>query len=97
VCSRLHYVSHRLALGTEGLKELIAAQKKVLGASEFENSSNLAVFAVPTLDFEESGQNGNQSVMLLMAKDRLVKERITVCKLTVKFSVLRSISLAAPI
>jgi hypothetical protein len=78
VCSRLHYVTHRLALGTEGLKELVAAEKKLLGVSEFENSSTLAVFAIPTLDFEEGGHNGNQNLMLLMAKDHLVREHIKV-------------------
>lgn len=55
----------------------MAVEKRVLGASEFEDSSNLSVFAVPTMDFEE-GSKGPNSVTHLMSKDKLVRDHITV-------------------
>lgn len=52
-------------------------EKRVLGASEFEDSSNLSVFAVPTMDFEE-GAKGPNSVTHMMSKDKLVRDHIRV-------------------
>ena len=75
-CSRLHYVTHRLALGVDGIKELVATEKRLLGRSEFADSSNLAVFAVPTMAFEESRKNGPNSQH--MQDDEVVRRHIEV-------------------
>jgi hypothetical protein len=78
-CSRLHYVTHRLALGYDGLRELVAVEKRVLGHSEFSDSSNLAVFAVPTLEFEDDSQIG--SALTHMNEDAVVQKHLQVCSL----------------
>ena len=50
--SRLHYVTHRLALGEDGLKKLIELERQIIGHSQFSDASNLSVLQMPTLDFE---------------------------------------------
>eukprot|EP00892_Ulva_mutabilis_P003499 jgi/Ulvmu1/1520/UM011_0250.1 len=72
--TRLHYVTHRLALGQSGMKELVAAEKKILGHSSIEDSANLSVFAIPVMDFEEGGLHSTTSRIAgsLLANDPLV-------------------------
>lgn len=71
---RLHYVTHRLALGQSGMKELVAAERKILGHSSLGESANLAVFAVPVMEFEEGGLNGasSRAAGSIIANDPLV-------------------------
>lgn len=76
-CSRLHYVTHRLALGYDGLRELVAVEKRLLGHSEFADSSNLAVFAVPTLEFE--GDSRSDPALTHMNEDEVVQKHLQVC------------------
>jgi hypothetical protein len=76
-CSRLHYVSHRLALGEDGLRDLIAAECKILGHSVFANSSNLAALAVPVMDWEEGTQT-NSAANHILQNDPVVLKHVQV-------------------
>lgn len=77
-CSRLHYVTHRLALGEEGLEDMIAAEKKIVGHSIFANTSSLAVLAMPVMDFEEGAQ-ANGTANQLVQNDPTVRKHLQVC------------------
>lgn len=76
-CSRLHYVTHRLALGEEGLRDLIAAENKILGHSVFANTSSLAVLGMPVMDFEEGAQT-NGAATLMLQNDPVVRKHLQV-------------------
>lgn len=56
------------------MKELVAAEKKILGHSSIEESANLAVFAVPVMEFEEGGLHTSASRIAgsIIANDPLV-------------------------
>ena len=75
-CSRLHYVAHRLTLGTAGLRELMCVEQKLLGHSELASVSQSAVFAVPQMDFE-SELHGRSASFALRA-DKLVQQHLEV-------------------
>lgn len=56
------------------MKELVAAEKKILGHSSLGESANLAVFAVPVMEFEEGGPHGpsSRTAGSMIASDPLV-------------------------
>jgi hypothetical protein len=76
-CSRLHYVTHRLALGEDGLRDLIAAESKIFGHSVFENTSSLAVLSVPVMEWEEGAQT-NSSANCMLQNDPVVRKHLQV-------------------
>ena len=75
-CSRLHYVAHRLTLGTAGLRELMCVEQKLLGHSDLASVSQSAAFAVPQMDFE-SELHGRSASFALRA-DKLVLQHLEV-------------------
>jgi hypothetical protein len=79
---RLHFVTHRLALGHNGLKELVAAERRIFGFSELDDSATLSVFDMPVMDFEKGGMlTSSLSIVAhtLCTQDSLVKGHIEVC------------------
>lgn len=62
------------------MKELVAAENRILGHSSLGESANLAVFAVPVMEFEEGGLHGANSriVANMIANDPIVLEHCQV-------------------
>ena len=70
-------MTHRLALGEEGLRDLIASETRILGHSVFANTSSLAVLAMPIMDFEESDQASGAANHMLQ-NDPVVRKHLQV-------------------
>lgn len=70
-------MTHRLALGEDGLRDLIAAETHILGHSVFANTSSLAVLAMPVMDFEESAQT-NGAANHMLQNDPIVRKHLQV-------------------